>query len=124
MKGLTVLIGVLASIMLVIYSAGDPASQQYLNQTMYSGQSVFVQDMDSAIVDGTEMNVAHQGFSNMDRFEIADIIEFETEDVVIVGGNYTNETVVHEYVIISQEIGGVFGKATPLLTPKDSQQMG
>jgi hypothetical protein len=122
MKGLTVLFGVLASIMLVIYSAGDPASIRYLDQTMFQGQSVFVEDGNTAVVDGSEMAVAHQGFTNMDTFEIADIISLETEQMILEDGNYTNETLLQEYVVLAHEIGGVFGKATPLLTPSDSDQ--
>ena len=120
MKGLTVLLGVLASILLVIYSAGNPASSSYLNQTMYNGQSVFVEDGNTATVNGVDVQVAHQGFSNMANFQIADLISMEKE---VAGANNTTHTVKSSYLILSHEIGGVFGKATPVLTPTDSEQL-
>lgn len=119
MRGLTILLVVLAAVLAIIYAAGNPISKQYYSQSVYLGNTIFVEDEFEATVNGEDAIVVHAGFTEIEGFQIDSIIELEQNITVLNGNETVNSTITQSYVILSHEVGGAFGKATPLLASED-----
>jgi len=92
MRQVSVMLSVIAIILLVIFAHGNQTVAGYLSQNIHKGQSVFVQDEETAFVNDEYTLVLHTGFSYSDSFMIRDIVE-------------VNGT---EYVYLAHSVSGVF----------------
>jgi len=94
MKAVTVNLSVIAIILLVIFASGNQGVAGYLSQSIYQGQSVFVQDEETAFINDEYASVMHTGFTYTDGFSIREIVDLNGTD----------------YVFLDHSVKGVFDK--------------
>ena len=74
LRQLTVMLTVIMVIMVVIFgSTGKEPVTSYLTQTMFQGQTVFLNDATEGFVNGEPAQVVHTGFVYVDKFQVTGV---------------------------------------------------
>lgn len=100
MRQLTVNLTVVAVILLVIFSSGNQNVTAYLSQSIFNGQSIYVQDQNDAWVNDEYHPVIHTGLVYTQTFEVNNIIDLQNDS----------------YLLIDHSVSGGFGRPTVLFT--------
>ena len=94
MRQLYVHLITLAIILTVIFASGNENVSGYLTQDIFKGQTVFVQDQETAYINDEYTQVVHTGLTWTDAFSIEEVIDL-------------NGT---EYLLLDHSVSGGFGK--------------
>ena len=83
MRQLSVMLTVIMVIMVVIFgSTGREPVSSYLTQTMFQGQTVFLNDAEEGFVNDEPAQVVHTGFVYVDRFQVTGVSLFGTTQTI------------------------------------------
>jgi len=107
MRQLTVMLAVLMVIMVVIFgSTGNEPVTTYLTQSMFQGQTVFLNDATQGFVNDEPAQVVHTGFVYVDKFQVTSVSTFGSTQTILAGHN----------------VGGSLGKPSFLFEEIQSKQ--
>jgi hypothetical protein len=85
MKQMTVLLGFLVMILVVILSsAGAQDSMGYLSNTVYQGQSVFLNNAEEGFVNDQPAAIVHTGLVYADSFKVRDVTLMNSMSTIVV----------------------------------------
>lgn len=96
MRAITVNLSVIAVIMVVIFSSSNAEVTGYLSQSVYQGQTVFLNNEVDGFINNEQAPIVHTGLVYTDSFVV--------RDITLVNGIDT--------VLVDHSVGGTFGKPT------------